>query len=334
VNLHEVVAHGVEADRVSGLRSPRPGLAACAHAWLPRTYPHGATAEPATILFGAQGPVGAKGCVMSRWFWLVAFLTAAAPASAVPFEELLYKGKTVPFYSETRAPQHERLEEAVKRSRMAESMAQVAGAARLRRDLGVGFASCGRPNAFFDSRRSAVVVCYELIELMANLARADGALKLDRAGFARMIDGALWGIFFHELGHAIININRVPITGREEDVADQFALYFATNFVEPRGVPVVVPTVWLFQQMAKRQDVGSPDQESIKRLMSNEHSLDQQRVYNLACWGYGANSPGGLDAAREVGLPEERARRCPGEYALLDRAFKRHFQKYFRVRPQ
>jgi hypothetical protein len=171
--------------------------------------------------------------------------------------------------------------------------------------------------------------------LMVNLAQADQAvMNLDQAALGRLIDGALWGIFFHELGHAIININRVAITGREEDVADQFALYFATNFVEPRGMPVVVPTVWLFQQMAKRQEVASADQESIKRLMSNEHSLDQQRVYNLACWAYGANSPGGLDAARGVGLTEERARRCPGEYASLDRGFKRQFQKYFLLRPQ
>jgi len=97
---------------------------------------------------------------------------------------------------------------------------------------------------------------------------------------------------------------------------------------------VTAPTIWLFQQMARRQDIASADQESIKKLMSNEHSLDQQRVYNLACWAYGANSLSGLDAARAVGLPEDRARRCHGEYASLDRAFRKQFQKYLLLRPR
>lgn len=88
------------------------------------------------------------------------------------------------------------------------------------------------------------MVCSEMIKLVG--ADTDGLRKADRREFAQTIDGALWGIFFHELGHAIIGVNRVPITGREEDVADQFALYFASNFIEPRGAPVVQPTIWLF----------------------------------------------------------------------------------------
>lgn len=140
-------------------------------------------------------------------------------------------------------------------------------------------------------------------------------------------------MFFHEMGHAIIGINRVPITGREEDVADQFALYFASNFIEQRA-PVVQPTIWLFTQMAKQVDVASADQATIKRLMSNEHSLDQQRIFNLACWSLGANASRGFVSAQYVGLPQERASRCSGEYASLDRGIKKQFQRYLRVHPQ
>jgi len=174
---------------------------------------------------------------MIRFFCALLCLLAAGSSSAVPFEELLYKGRVLPFYGAARSPRQEKMLDGLKQARLAERMAQVAGAVRLRQDLSVGFAACGRPNAFFDPGRSAVVVCYEMLDLMVSLARSDveGVMKLNRTGFARVIDGALWGIFFHELGHAIININRIPITGREEDVADQFALYFATNFVEPRG---------------------------------------------------------------------------------------------------
>lgn len=262
---------------------------------------------------------------------------ATTSTLAVPFEELLYKGQAFHFYGEPRDDKQRQILEAVKKSRLAERMAQlVNGVVRLRTNLGVGFASCGAPNAFYDPQRGAVVVCSEMVELMVNLARADtdGLMKADRREFSQTIDGALWGIFFHELGHAIIGVNRVPITGREEDVADQFALYFASNFIEPRGAPVVQPTIWLFTQMAKGRDVASVDQDTLKRLMSNEHSLDQQRIFNLACWALGANSSRGYVSAQYVGLPQERANRCSGEFATLDRGVKKQFQKYLKLRPQ
>ncbi|MDP1680655.1 MAG: DUF4344 domain-containing metallopeptidase, partial [Burkholderiales bacterium] len=212
-------------------------------------------------------------------------------------------------------------------------MAQVTTASvRLRQNLGVGFESCGKANAFFSPQRSAIVFCLEMIELMAAQAKADTeiAMKLDRIEFAKTIDGAIWGIFFHELGHAVIGVNRVPITGREEDVADQFAVYYAVNFIEPRDIPVVLPTIWFFQMLAKSSNVTSANQDQIKRLMSDEHSLSDQRIYNLACWAYGANSARGATAANFVKLPKERGARCPSEYATLDYGIKARFKKYFK----
>ncbi|AVT01635.1 hypothetical protein [Paracidovorax avenae] len=67
----------------------------------------------------------------------------------MPFEELLYKGQAFPCYGEARDDKQRHLLEVVKKSQMAERMAQlVNGVARLRTNLGVGFASCGGPNAF------------------------------------------------------------------------------------------------------------------------------------------------------------------------------------------
>lgn len=242
----------------------------------------------------------------------------------------------MPFYGETKTEKQQQLMDVVKRTQLAERMARlVNGTTHLHSNLGVGFDSCGQANAFFDPQRSAVVVCVEMLELMVNLARSDPELmKADRASFSRVIDGAVWGIFFHELGHALIGVNRIAITGREEDVADQFAVYYATNFIEPQGVPVVQPTIWLFSQMSKRVDIASADQDTIKRLMSNEHSLDQQRIYNLACWALGANASRGYASAQYVGLPQDRANRCSGEFASLDRGVKKQFQKFLKVRPQ
>lgn len=274
---------------------------------------------------------------MKRLVFVISFAFAASVAQAVPFEELLFKGRAAPFYDDARGDTQKQIAEAVKKSQFAERMANlVNGVVRLKTNLNVGFASCGQPNAFYNRQKGAVVVCYDLIELMAKLAKADadGLMKADRKEFGKTIDGALWGIFFHELGHAIIGVNHVPITGREEDVADQFSLYFATNFFEPQGTPVVQPMIWYFTQMGKARDVASIDQDMMKRLMSNEHSLDQQRVFNLACWALGANASRGYASAQYVGLPQERAGRCSNEYATLNLGIRKQFQKYLKLRPQ
>lgn len=251
----------------------------------------------------------------------------------IPFEELLYKGRVVPFYGDTKTPQQARILEAIKQSKLAERMAQLTqGTTRLRQDLNIGFESCGNPNAFFDHKRSAIVFCVEMIELMMTQAKADTevAAKWNRDQFARTFDGVIWGIFFHELGHAVIGINRVAITGREEDVADQFAVYYAVNFVEPKDVSVVLPTIWFFDRLAKSSTIASGNQNDIKRLMADEHSLSEQRIYNLACWALGSNSKRGAFAADFVKLPKERAARCSAEYAKLDDGIKSRFKKYFR----
>jgi len=266
---------------------------------------------------------------MRRVFIAVVFGAWCMVAQAVPFEELLYKGRAVPFYGPPKSAGHEQIIDALKRSRQAERMAQVAGTIRLRHDLRVGFGACGHPNAFYRQDQSAIVVCYELVEMIARLANNEPATK-DRRAFSILIDGSVWGIFLHELAHAVISINQLPITGREEDVADQFAVYFATNFIEPHGVPVVVPTMWLFQQLASQRDLGTADQESIRSLLANEHSLDGQRVFNLACWAHGAGGPFGRDAARIVSLPQERAARCAREYGALSTGIRARFQKYFK----
>jgi hypothetical protein len=269
------------------------------------------------------------------WIGVLA-LFAAGAAAAVPFEELLYKGRASYFYGDAKSDAHQKLQDNLRRGAFAERMAQIAGVVRLKQNLAVGFASCGRANAFFEPQRSTIVICYEMLELLVNLARADtdGIMRMERAAVSRFIDGAIWGMYFHELGHAIMRINAVPFTGREEDVADQFALYFATGFIEPRGGVVIAPTVWFFEQLSKQRELSSIDQGSIKALLANEHSLDRQRVFNLACWALGSSTASGAQVAQIVGLPDNRARRCSGEYTALDRAFRKQFQRYLKVRAQ
>jgi hypothetical protein len=63
-----------------------------------------------------------------------------------------------------------------------------------------------------DSAR-AVVICLEFIQMIGATAKNDAEfmIRLPREQFARGIDYLLLSIYFHELAHAVIYINEVPI---------------------------------------------------------------------------------------------------------------------------
>ena len=267
---------------------------------------------------------------------LIFLLLCVSSHAAIPFEQLLYKGRALPFYNDSSNPEQQKYIDGVRSSHLAERMASlVSGSLMMKSDIGIGFESCAKVNAFFNPQRHAIVICSEFIDMMAKTAfnDKDFMMKLPREEFGKVIDGLIWGIFFHELAHAIIRTNNVPITGREEDVADQFAVWYAVNFVDLSKTPIVMPTIWFWSRLAKNRDIPSMSDEERRSFMSNEHSLDEQRIYNMACWVLGTGSGSGAKTAQYAGLPNERAQRCPSEYAQLDMGMKKNFKKYFKARP-
>lgn len=268
---------------------------------------------------------------------LVLLWRCCLPAhAALPFEQLLYEGRALPFYQPPVSTDHGQIAEAVRGAQLAERMASIVNnALRLRTNLAVGFKTCRSVNAYYSPQESAIVICYEFLEMVAKTAAKDQdfMMKLPREQFSKIFDGLLWGVYFHELAHAIININRIPVTGREEDVADQFAVWFAVNFVDLNRTPIIMPTIWLWTRLAKERDIPTMTEDQRKLFLANEHSLDEQRIYNMACWVYGTGTEGGAKTANFAGLPHERAQRCPAEYAQLDASMRRNFKKYFKVVP-
>ena len=56
--------------------------------------------------------------------------------------------------------------------------------------------------------------------------------------------------------------------------------------------------------------------------MADEHSLDEQRSYNILCWMYGADAKGHEVLIQSGLLPEARAPHCPGEFASFALALR------------
>lgn len=255
--------------------------------------------------------------------------------AASPIQKFLDKGRVTAFYGAAPSSDPLHMVDAIRRSGLAERMATLAGATLLlRRDLQVGFEACGRPEAFFSPDRGAIVICYEFVDLMAKTAAGDQhMMALPREQFSKLFDGALLSVYLHELGHAVVAINNVPVTGRAEDVADQFGAWFALNFLPLDRVPVIMPSLWLWGRLAQQRDLPSMSADQRRQFLANEHSLDEQRVYNIACMAAGARPDAAQSLITAVKMPAERAQRCPSEYAQVDYAMKKSFRKFFKVKP-
>lgn len=191
-----------------------------------------------------------------------------------------------------------------------EAAADIDSAFVIPRSLQIVFSDCGEANAAYDPAQTAIFMCYELVnDLIAdyrNFAMSDSALST-----------AVWQttffIFYHELGHALIDILDLPVTGREEDAVDQLATIILLESGSEGRDAALLGAGW-FQRASLRAGADIP--------FWDEHSLNSQRYFNIVCWVYGSDpdSHAGL-LGPDWGLPPERAQRCVAEYDRMNRAW-------------
>jgi hypothetical protein len=114
-------------------------------------------------------------------------------------------------------------------------------------------------------------------------------------------------IFVHEFAHLLIDAYDLPITGREEDAADQLATVFMTQFVK-HGDEYAFDAAEFFDSLAKNPSkLESSD-------FFDEHSLDQQRAYAIVCWIAGSSDKD-YEAIKQAKIfPNSRLEQCPAEY--------------------
>lgn len=163
---------------------------------------------------------------------------------------------------------------------------------------------CGEVNAFYDAENPSVTVCYELMEHFFKVFRSGGATE-DKA-YAKMFDAVRF-VFLHEIGHALIDTYKLPITGNEEDAADRCSAYINLEELGGDGVRAVFAAADAFA-IESKQGAGRD------RNMADEHLLQEQRFYNSLCMIYGSNTSKYENIVTEGYLPKERAVRCQTEY--------------------
>lgn len=162
---------------------------------------------------------------------------------------------------------------------------------------------CGEANAFYDSNAHSVTVCYELMEHFYKVFRNTGIE--DQKAYAKMFNAVRFA-FLHEIGHALIDIYNLPITGNEEDAADRCSSFINLTELGEDGVNAVLAAADAFEIESK----NSVD----KSNLADEHLLQEQRFYNSLCMIYGSDTTKYSYILEQQYLPKERAARCPQEY--------------------
>ncbi|NOT07320.1 MAG: hypothetical protein HOP28_03855 [Gemmatimonadales bacterium] len=163
-------------------------------------------------------------------------------------------------------------------------------------------AHCDEPNAKYEPSSRTVTLCYELF-------RALSERFATKTGGEYLVAGTLMFAMMHELGHALIDVLRLPTTGREEDAVDQLATLLLLR-QGAAGDSLAFGAVGWFVTNAQTNRFD-------EIALADDHGLDQQRVYNIICWIYGRDPSRYPEVLRDGLLPEHRADRCPAEYQRL-----------------
>lgn len=150
-------------------------------------------------------------------------------------------------------------------------------------------------------------ICAVIFALMAPPALAQ---EEEREAF---VEANLLGIFYHELGHALIDILGLPVFGQEEDAADVASILLIDAFYDEDAA----------QSLAYDAAFGFLGEAELAEdvVYWDTHGPDEQRFYNTVCLFYGGNPDAREDFAIDLGLPEERADSCAEEYELASESW-------------
>ena len=217
-------------------------------------------------------------------------------------------------------PAHQHIYEVLQERRVLERMQGYLSPLRLPQTLFLKTAGCkGESNAWYEDTEHTVTVCYEYIdEVLRNapdVTTAAGVTPQDA------IVGPTIEVFFHEIGHAIFDLLKVPILGREEDAADQVASYGMLRLDKDIVHQTVAGVAYMYGHEMKSDTPGIEQ-------FADAHGVSAQRFYNLLCMAYGKDSKLFADLVEKKYLPESRAEGCADEYKQVDYAFKKLIYPY------
>jgi hypothetical protein len=233
--------------------------------------------------------------------------TQAAPARA---------NRVSVSYVPPKNPAHQPIYDQLKEVSFLEKLQQFLSPFRLPRALLVKVEGCdGDANAFYEN--NVITICYEYIELLRKTMPAEttaaGVTPIDA------IVGPLFDTCLHEFAHALFEMLRLPVLGREEDAADQVSAYIMLQFGKVEARRLIGGVAYAYKIEADAA-TAPPTMTHFADL----HGTPAQRFYNVLCIAYGADKHlFGDDIVEKGYLPKERAEDCENEYRQAAYAYEK-----------
>src|SRR5262245_36351321 len=207
-------------------------------------------------------------------------------------------------YGPPKDPAHQQIYEQLKEIGFLEKVGEFVSPVRLPRTLLVKLEGCdGDANASYDD--DTIVICYEYIDelwrTVPTETTAAGVTPIDA------LVGPLFDTCLHEFAHALFDMLRIPVFGREEDAADQVSACIMLPLGKAEARRLIAGTAYGF-----KTEADAVSQPTMKQF-SDVHGLPAQRLYNLLCIAYGADPQLFGDFVGKGYLPKERAEDCKDE---------------------
>lgn len=179
-------------------------------------------------------------------------------------------------------------------------------------NLNIRTTSCGVSNAWYQrvGNVPTVSICYEYLQEIWDSMPEETKQVLGES-MKDAICGQLFFAVSHELGHAMFDIFDVPVFGRQEDAADQFATYIMLQFGGEQALALIDGAAYGYH--AYIQDISTKPQVTLPlAALSSDHGTPEERYFNLICIAYGYDQR--LFSLEMNKLPQSRAQKCRDEY--------------------
>ena len=193
-------------------------------------------------------------------------------------------------------------------------------------DVEIVLDECFESNAFYDPQLKQVIMCYEFIDsVYDDFEFVYGDTSTDDE-ISIMAFDVMDFVFYHEIGHALVDVYLLPITGLEENAVDQFAALIMMSTENEEQYDGILGQDILF-------NVGNwfaiQDDKQFEPVYWGVHNLDIQRYYNILCYAYGQNPEYNQDLIEQNWLPMERALNCEYEYAVMADSWSRLLDPFY-----
>lgn len=149
----------------------------------------------------------------------------------------------------------------------------------MRQNIPVNFTDCGQPNAFWDGENEQIIMCYELINFAYTLFNQKSNYSQQEA-ITKSLNNAIF-TFYHELGHALIDVLELSAVGQEEDTVDEFsAVMLFRKFDNDSAGEIILDSSAFYETLY---------QNGVRGTGWGEHAPNDKRLFNLVCFVYGSN---------------------------------------------